>query len=214
MTRAALYLRVSTGEQRADNQRPEVEALARARGFDVVLVVEEAASTRGRRPGFERVQLAARRREIDTLVIWAIDRFGRDLAGVVNDVIELDRLGVELVSVRDPWLANVGPTRGLLVAMFSWVAQYERDLRGARVKAGLARLKAKGVQLGRPNKAARVNVTAARSMKASGKTWPEVARALEVNERTLYRALRSDKNHPAAKSARGVDLTRAPGPRL
>ena len=48
MTRAALYLRVSTGEQRADNQRPEVEALARARGFDVVLVVEEAASTRGR----------------------------------------------------------------------------------------------------------------------------------------------------------------------
>lgn len=189
--RGALYLRVSTGEQHAENQRPEVEQLATARGVDVVLREEEAASTRYKRPAFDRIMTAARRRKIDVVVIWALDRLGRSMVGNLEAVLELDRLGVEVVSVREPWLDTQGPTRSLLVAIFSWVAEQERDQRSARTKAGLARVKAKGVKLGPPRR--NVNVAVACSLKNSGKTWAQVARVLQVGRSTLLRAVQADR---------------------
>ena len=187
--RGALYLRVSTGEQHAENQRPEVEQIAAARGLDVVMQEEEAASTRYKRPAFDRIMTAARGRKVDVVVIWALDRLGRSMVGNLEAVLELDRLGVEVVSVREPWLDTQGPTRSLLVAIFSWVAEQERDQRSARTKAGLARVVKSGRTLGRP--AVSVNVEAARSMKADGKTWPQVARALGVSRSAVLRAVKA-----------------------
>ena len=189
MKRAGLYLRVSMGDQHAENQRPAEDELARARGLKEVLVEEEAASTRGRRPAFERVMVAARAHRFDVLIIWAIDRFGRSMAGNLGDVLELDRLGVVVLSVREPWLEAPGPTRSLLVAIFSWVAEQEREQRSERTKAGLARVKKTGITLGRPRRS--VNVTAALSMKAEGKTWPQVARALGASRSVVLRAVKA-----------------------
>lgn len=187
-TKAALYLRVSSGDQDASNQRPEVEALANARGFTVVEVLEEAVSTRCKRPKWDHVMDLARRGKVAAVVIWSIDRLGRDLAGNLNTILELDRLNVEVVSVRQPWLTTRGPTRPLLVAIFSWLAEWERDERGARTRAGLERVRRRGVKLGRPSKS--VNVVAARSMKGTnGWTWKRVARELGVSRATLMRAL-------------------------
>ena len=47
---------------------------------------------------------AARRGAFDVLVVWAIDRFGRSMVGNLSDVLELDRIGVQVVSVREGWL--------------------------------------------------------------------------------------------------------------
>jgi len=146
---AALYLRVSTDRQTVENQRAEVEQLARARGYET-LVYEEIGSAAKRRPVFDRMLADVRAGKVRAVVIWAIDRMHRTMPGAINDVLELDRLGVRVLSVREPWLDTSGPVRPLLVAIFGWVAEQERNRLIERTKAGLDRAKRAGKRLGRP----------------------------------------------------------------
>jgi putative DNA-invertase from lambdoid prophage Rac len=148
--RASVYFRVSTGEQHTENQEPDVHRLVAARGFVEVARYVESVSTRKDRPEFERMLDDARRGLFDVLVIWSLDRFGRDTIGNMLAVRDLDRLGVQLVSVKESWLDTTGPTRTLLVAIFSWVAEQERERRSERTKAGLARVRCNGSRSGRP----------------------------------------------------------------
>jgi DNA invertase Pin-like site-specific DNA recombinase len=189
--RAALYLRVSSDRQTVENQRPEVEAVARARGYEVVHVYEEAASAVKHRPQYERMQRDARRGRFNVLVIWALDRFGRSMVGNLQDVLEMDRIGVTVVSVREAWLDTGSPVRSLLVAIFSWVAEQERTRLVERTKAGLERARRRGAKIGRPRR--RVDVERATELRASGKTLREVARALGVGPATLHRAMAAAK---------------------
>ena len=61
----------------------------------------------------------ARRGAFNVLLVWSIDRFGRSMAGNVNDALALDDAGVKIASVREPWLDTGGPVRDLLLAIFS-----------------------------------------------------------------------------------------------
>src|ERR1700733_4192203 len=137
-TRVAIYLRVSTGEQNAENQRPEVELLAGQRG-KIVETYMEVGSAAKRRPVFGAMLDGARRGKFDVLVVWALDRFGRSMHENLADLLELDRLGVRVVSVRESWLDTSGPVRSLLVAIFSWVAEQERARLIERIRAGQTR---------------------------------------------------------------------------
>ncbi len=82
-TTAAIYLRVSKtdGSQSLDNQRPEVEQLARARGLHVAHVYEEQQSAAKHRPEYEAMLKDAKRGKFGVLVVWALDRFGRSMVG-------------------------------------------------------------------------------------------------------------------------------------
>jgi putative DNA-invertase from lambdoid prophage Rac len=115
---AAVYLRVSSDRQTVENQRPDVEQLARARGLEVAHVYEAAASAVKHRPRYEAMLKDAKRGKFGVLVVWALDRFGRSMVGNLQDVLELDRIGVQVVSVREPWLDTGGPVRTLLIAIF------------------------------------------------------------------------------------------------
>jgi DNA invertase Pin-like site-specific DNA recombinase len=129
---------VSTDRQETECQRPEVEQLARARGFEIVKVYEEKMSAAKVRPEYARMMKDARRGAFDVIVVWAIDRFGRSMIGNVSDVLELDRVGVQVVSVRESWLDTGSPVRTLLLAIFSWLAGQERVRIGERTRAGMA----------------------------------------------------------------------------
>lgn len=136
--KAAIYVRVSTAEQTTLAQMPDIQALVAARGYAVVETYEEQASAVKTRPAYERMMADARAGRFKVLVVWALDRFGRSLAGNVNALLALDKMGVTVVSVREPWLDTAGPVRELLVAIFSWVAQQERARLIERTKAGIA----------------------------------------------------------------------------
>ncbi len=197
--KCAIYLRVSKtdGSQSVDNQRPEVEQLARARGFEVSHVYEEQASAAKHRPEHERLMKDAKRGAFDVLVIWALDRFGRSMVGNIADVLELDRIGVTVVSVRESWLDTGGPVRALLIAIFSWCAEQERARLIERTKAGLATARRKGKRLGRPRaerrhpdqKGPRLDIDKARAIIESRGIPRETARRLGFAEATLRRAL-------------------------
>lgn len=191
--RAALYVRVSTNAQAPENQKPELERLARTRKLAVVATFEEAASAAKRRPVFDRMMEDARRGTFDVLAVWSLDRFGRSMAGNVADVLALDRAGVQLVSVREPWLDTGGPVRDLLLAIFSWVAEQERRRLGERTKAGLARVREHGSRsgrpIGRPRRLDAQTAAAVVRLAAEGRSGRQIAVALKVPRRTVRRAL-------------------------
>jgi DNA invertase Pin-like site-specific DNA recombinase len=184
--RIALYLRVSTDEQTTENQRPEVEQLAGQRGT-IVATYEERASSKKARPEYERMLKAARRGSFDVLVIWALDRFGRSMHANVGDLLELDRVGVQVVSVKEQWLDTSGPTRSLLVAIFSWVAEQEHARLVERTKAGMVRAKRAGKRIGRPRR--RFDLDEAARLRGEGLTLRGVSERMGVPFATLQRAM-------------------------
>ena len=128
--RAALYLRTSTTEQHTKNQRPELEQLAAARGWIIAAAYEEQVSAAKARPALQRLLSDAHRCAFDVLLVWSLDRLGRSMTGNVQAVLALDRLGVRVVSFREPWLDSQGPVREPPAAIFGWVAQQEREQLG------------------------------------------------------------------------------------
>jgi DNA invertase Pin-like site-specific DNA recombinase len=109
------------------------------------------------------------------------------MVGNMAAILQLDRLGVEVVSVQEPWLDMGGPVRQLLIAIFSWVAEQERTRLGERTRAGLERARAEGKRLGRPP--AMIDMKKAREMIAGGSSLRGAAKELGVGVATLSRAL-------------------------
>jgi len=99
--KSAQYLRVSTTEQSYENQRPDLEALARARGFELVATYAEKVSAVKHRPAFERMLADAHRGKFQVVVVWSLDRLHRSMVGALQTVIDLDRRGVQVISVRE-----------------------------------------------------------------------------------------------------------------
>src|SRR5467141_1966984 len=98
---------------------------------------------------------------------WCCWSLGRSMVGNLQAVLELDRIGVQIVSVREPWLDTSGPVRSLLIAIFSWVAEQERSRLIERTRAGLDRARREGKRIGRPR--VRVDLTKALALKGEGK---------------------------------------------
>jgi len=187
---AVAYLRVSKGGQDPENQRADVERAAHARGLELIGdFVETVSGAATKRPAFDAMMDAARRGEFRVLVVWALDRFGRSMFRNINAVVELDRLGVQVISVRESWLDTGGPIRDLLVAIFSWVAEQERRRLGERTRAGLERARARGARLGRPPRVTPAELAYARVLQAQHVPIRVIAQRVRVPRATLHRAL-------------------------
>jgi putative DNA-invertase from lambdoid prophage Rac len=183
---ASLYLRVSTTEQTTINQSPELLEMMRARGCQLFATYEESRSAVGKRPEFERMMRDAHLGRFGVLLVWSLDRLGRRMSEIVDTVQRLNDAGVRVVSARESWLDVGDPTmRKLLLAVFSWVAEWERERLIARTRAGLDRVRAKGVKLGRPR--ARAPLHEVVRALGDGLSMRQAARRLGVGASTLYR---------------------------
>jgi DNA invertase Pin-like site-specific DNA recombinase len=185
--RCAIYARVSTDRQQVQNQLAEVQQLAVARGYEPV-VYEEVESAAKARPVLDRMLADVRAGRVHAVAVWALDRLHRSMTGAINTVLELDRLGVPVLSVREGWLDTSGPVRPLLVAIFGWVAEQERTRLIERTRAGLERARREGKRLGRP-KASPLKVAAAVERVRGGASIREAAKAAGVNRETVRRAV-------------------------
>jgi putative DNA-invertase from lambdoid prophage Rac len=197
-TRAAIYLRVSKGERHAENHRPDVDRVIATRRLKLVAEYKERVSVATSRPVFEKMIRDAHRGAFDVLVVWSLDRLGRSMVGNLQAVLDLDRCGVQVVSVRETWLDTGSPVRPLLIAIFGWVAEQERLTIIARTKAGLERARRAGVRLGRPPRA--VDVQRARVLIGDGLSLRQAAKRLRVPTMTLHGALRRTKKGSPKKA--------------
>jgi putative DNA-invertase from lambdoid prophage Rac len=108
------------------------------------------------------------------------------MLGAIQTVLECDRLGVPVLSVRESWLDTSGSVRPLLVAIFGWVAEQERARLIERTKAGIERARHQGKRLGRPP-ASPILLHAAAALVAQGKAVAAAAKAKGVSRTTLRR---------------------------
>jgi DNA invertase Pin-like site-specific DNA recombinase len=185
--RAAIYLRVSTDRQTSENQLAEVRQLALARGYEPV-IYEEVESAAKARPVLDRMLGDVRAGRVQAVAVWALDRLHRSMTGAINTVLELDRLGAPVLSVREGWLDTSGPVRPLLVAIFGWVAEQERTRLIERTKAGLERARREGKRLGRP-RVSPLKIAAAIERVRAGESIRDAAQTVGVNRESLRRAL-------------------------
>lgn len=151
--RAAVWLRVSTGEQHAENQLPDLQAWAARRGWEAVKVyeVKESAWRGGHQKALSEVYQYARLGQFDFLLVWALDRLSREGVAATLEIIQrLGRHQVRVLSLQESWTEVEGPMQELLFSIVAWVAKMESKRRSERTKAGLARAQAQGKRLGRP----------------------------------------------------------------
>jgi putative DNA-invertase from lambdoid prophage Rac len=192
MLKAALYLRVSTDEQSVENQRPELEALAARRHMQIVSTYAETVSGVARRlPQLDLLMREAQRGRFDAILVWALDRIGRTMWEAVGRFVELDRLGVHVLSAKEPWIDTAGPAKSLLVCAFLWVAEQERTRLIERTHAGLARARTAGKRLGRPPVV--VKLAELHKLKAAGLSAPAIAGRLGCSPSSVLRLLRRDR---------------------
>ena len=194
--RAAVYLRVSTDEQETSNQRPDCERLCAARGWEPLIIEDVESGAAEVRTQWNAIMMRAHRGDFAAVVVWAIDRIGRNRVRVAHDLGELLRWRVQVVSVREPWLDTApGPMRDLLVQVMAWVAEGERARLIERTKAGMARARAAGKTIGRPpTSAATVKRVLAmrRQLQLDDRAEPSIgaiARDLKVPKTTVRRIL-------------------------
>jgi len=178
--KAALYHRVSTVDQDPNGARRELAAAARRLGVRVALDVRERGSgATNRRPGLQRVLDAAKRGEIDAVLVWKLDRFGRSAFDLLANLRALESAGVRFVSITQGIDVRPGgdALSRLVLTVLGAIAEFERDLIVERTRLGLANARRAGKRLGRPPVAAPPAAKVA-ALRAKGKTWEETASAL------------------------------------
>src|SRR6202140_4441696 len=153
MKRAVLYLRVSTIEQTTANQERELREVASRMGCEIVHVYKDhgisGAKGRDKRPSFDRMCRDATKRQFDMVMAWSVDRLGRSLQDLVGFLSELHALKIDLF-LHQHGLDTTTPAGKAMFQMMGVFAEFERAMIQERVRAGLARAKAEGKQLGRP----------------------------------------------------------------
>jgi DNA invertase Pin-like site-specific DNA recombinase len=176
----------------------EMREYAAKRGWNVVLEVEEVGSGARVRPKREELIKAAKRRKIDLIVVWRLDRWGRSLLDLISTLQELLSLEVGFVSLSDA-LDMTTPGGRALAGMLAVFAEFERDILRERVKAGIAHARRQGKPHGRPPTVVS-RAPEAQALFAQGLSKRAIAKRLNVS-RTSVRRLVSATGSSAGGTA-------------
>jgi len=148
--RAAIYVRVSTVEQETDLQEHELQEYCERRGWSCALYRDKGQSgAKNDRPALTAMMNDLRRRKIDVVVVWALDRLARSLKQLLSIAEECRSLAVDLVSLKQN-VDTTLPAGRLTFHVLGAVAEFEREMLRERVKAGMAQARRSGKHVGRP----------------------------------------------------------------
>jgi putative DNA-invertase from lambdoid prophage Rac len=188
MFRAGLYARVSTNDQQTlSMQSRAMREYASRRGWTVAMQVREVNSGAAKREAREKVLEAARRREIDLVLVWRLDRWGRSVTDLLATLQELEHLGVGFVSLTEA-LDLTTPAGRAMAGLLAIFAEFEREILRERTRAGLAHAREKGKRLGRPATAA-IHAVEIRKLHRAGISKSEIARQLQIGRTSVRRIL-------------------------
>ena len=175
-------MRVSTIAQTLDQQNAALAAVGVKKTF-----CDNMSGARDDRPG-----LAAQMdyvREGDTIVVWKLDRLGRNTLHILETVKALTHHGVRLISTSDGIDSSTAAGR-MMIGVLGSLAEYERELAKERTALKRQTSRAKGTRFGRPKKVADTGyIATARRMKADGHSGKDIAKYLGVSPATPYQYL-------------------------
>jgi putative DNA-invertase from lambdoid prophage Rac len=186
--RVGLYARVSTHDQQTLGLQLEaMRCYVRDRGWSLVQQIQDVGSGAKERPQREALLKAARRREIDVVLVWRLDRWGRSLADLVMTLQELSELGVGFVSLTEA-LDLTTPSGRAMAGLLAVFAEFEREILRERVKAGIAQARKEGKPHGRPRSAS-LQAKQVRRLWAQHLSKSEIARRLKIGRTSVRRIL-------------------------
>ncbi|MBZ5602485.1 MAG: recombinase family protein [Acidobacteriia bacterium] len=188
MFRVGLYARVSTNDQQTlAMQNQAMREYAARRGWMIAVQVREVNSGAARREAREKLLEAARRREIDIVLVWRLDRWGRSVTDLLATLQELEHLGVGFASLTEA-LDLTTPAGRAMAGLLAIFAEFEREILRERTRAGLAHARQSGKRLGRPATAA-VHAAEIRKLHRAGLSKSEIARRVQVGRTSVRRIL-------------------------
>jgi putative DNA-invertase from lambdoid prophage Rac len=188
--RAGLYARVSTHDQQTlPLQRRAMREYAVRRDWTIAVDIKEVGSGASVRELREKLIDAARRRDIDVVVVWRLDRWGRSMADLVTTLQELRDLGVGFVSLTEA-LDLTTPSGRAMAGLLAVFAEFEHEILQERVRAGLAHARENGKRLGRPPTAS-LNAQQVRRLFRAGVSKAAIARQLKIGRTSVRRILSS-----------------------
>jgi DNA invertase Pin-like site-specific DNA recombinase len=188
--RVGLYARVSTHDQQTlPLQISAMREYAERRGWTVAMQIEEVGSGAKDRPARNDILRAAMRREIDIVLVWKLDRWGRSLLDLVTTLKELHVVGVNFVSLNDS-LDFTTPSGQAMAGMLAVFAQYERDILRDRVKAGIAEARRNGTPHGRPA-TVRMLSDEINKLFSAGMSKSQIAKRLGIGRTSVRRIIQT-----------------------
>lgn len=186
--RVGLYARVSTHDQQTLKlQLDAMRKYAKSRKWQITLEVKDIGSGASDRPKREELLRAARRRDIDGLIVWKLDRWGRSLYDLIGTLKELSDIGVAFISLTEA-IDLTTPSGRAMVGFLSVFAEFERDLLKERVKAGLSYARSEGRVGGRPKTSA-LRADEIKKLSKKGLSKSEIAKTLNIPRTSVRRAL-------------------------
>ncbi|SOX53827.1 recombinase family protein [Mycobacterium ahvazicum] len=176
------YTRVSTVAQTLDQQNQALEAAGTTKIFS-----DTISGARDDRPGLAALMDYVR--EGDVVVVWKLDRLGRNMLHILETVKELTDRGAKLISTSDG-IDSSTPAGRMMIGVLGSLAEYERELIKERTALKRNASRANGTKFGRPRKVADAeHISTAKRMKSDGHSGKAIAKYLGVSRATLYRYL-------------------------
>lgn len=189
--RAVLYFRCSTSGQNLDIQKHDLTRYADLRDFEVVDMIEDFAvsGAKDNRPGLNRLMLMARQRKFDYVLVWRLDRLGRNTTHLLTLIDEFQELQISLVSINEGFdlSTHIGKVMATLLAALS---NFERSVLRERCAAGIENARRRGVVLGRPRKY--VDVEGIINMREAGGTFSAIAKKYKISNGSIHTLLKNN----------------------
>lgn len=186
--KAGIYARVSTHDQQTLTMQIEsIKKYADARGWVVVSEITEVGSGAKNNPKRKELINEARRRNIDVIIVWKLDRWSRSVHDLFQTLNELSNLGVGFISLTEA-LDMTTPTGRAMAGLLSIFAEFEREILKERVKAGIAHARALGKKHGRPPTASLL-ANKVKTLYDQGMSKSEIAKKLKIGRTSVRRAL-------------------------
>ena len=185
--KAAIYVRVSTEKQEAENQLLQLREYCNKSGYEIFKEYVDIISGKEiSRPAYDRMFKDAHKKLFDLVLFWDLSRFSR--AGTLHTLQklkELENLGIEWVSYQDQYMKSVGEFRDVVISVMATVAKLEREKISERTKAGLERAKKQGKTLGRP-KISLYHRKKIRELQSKGMSIRAISKQIRVSYATVW----------------------------
>lgn len=190
--RAAIYVRCSTVQQNLDIQLNDLNRYIEARGLQLIETFQDhgVSGTKDSRPALDRMMKMARQRKFNFVIVWRLDRLGRNTRHLLSILDELQNLQISLVSHQEGFDLST-PLGRVVATVLAALSSFEREILRERVIAGVHNARAKGKKLGRPQAGSKDAVL---ELRAKGMTLRAISRELGISHGTVVNYLKGCSN--------------------
>ena len=196
--RAVTYSRVSTSGQEISNQTNILREVAKMKGLTIVKEYTDdgisGAKGRDQRKGFDNLLKDATRKEFDVILVWSVDRLGRNLQDLISFLNEIHSLGCDLF-IHQSSIDTTTPTGKMMFGILSVFADFERSMITQRTRAGMERARLEGRRIGRPTNLNEGLIESIKYMRSQNLGIRRIATDLKVGVGTVYRILETQKEY-------------------